>query len=144
MPSAIPRKSIKIQDAFGRVTSVLDPPTLLQDLSGYTVDRVKEGSKYADTTLRHSKRTIPPAGGLALELYKEKCIGLLKILDVEEGEIFEESAAEREVIADSHRVFIREAEKGMQINAYMRILKTTSAKYKSSAIPIRIVCQDQR
>jgi hypothetical protein len=110
------------------VTSVLDPPTPLQDLSGYTFDRVKEGLKYADTTPRHSKRTISPAGGLALKLYKETCIGLLQMLDVEEGEIFEESAAEREVIADSHRVFIREAEKGMQINAYMRILKTTSAQ----------------
>ena len=41
----------------------------------------------ADTTLRHPERKLLPAGGIALQLYKDTCIGLLDILDVEEGEI---------------------------------------------------------
>jgi hypothetical protein len=49
------------------------------------------------------------------------------MLDVEEGEIFETTAEERKAVEDSHRVFIREAEKGIQINACMKLTRTNSA-----------------
>jgi hypothetical protein len=110
------------------VTSILDPPQPLQNLSDYTMERVRESLRYADTTLRHPERKISPAGGIALELYKDTCIGLLDMLNVEEGEIFETTAEERKAIEDSHRVFIREAEKGIQINACMQVTKTNSAQ----------------
>jgi len=109
------------------VTSILDPPMPLQDLSEYTAERVRESLRYADTTLRHPERKISPAGGIALQLYKDTCIGLLDMLDVEEGEIFETTAEERKAVEDSHRVFIREAEKGIQINACMQLTRTKSA-----------------
>ena len=110
------------------VTSILDPPQPLQNLSDYTAERVRESLRYADATLRHPERKISPAGGIALELYKETCISLLDMLDIDEGEIFEATAEERKAVEDSHRVFIREAEKGIQINACMQITKTNSAQ----------------
>jgi hypothetical protein len=73
----------------------------------------------ADTTLRHPERKISPAGGIALQLYKDTCIGLLDMLDVEEGEIFETIAEERKAVENSYRIFVREAEKGIQVNVYM-------------------------
>jgi len=50
------------------------------------------------------------------------------MLDIDEGEIFETTAEERKAIEDSHRAFIREAEKGIQINACMQATKTNSAQ----------------
>jgi hypothetical protein len=110
------------------VTSILDPPQPLQNLSDYTAERVRESLRYADTTLRHPERKVSPAGGIALELYKDTCVSLLDMLDVDEWEIFETTAEERKAVEDSHRVFIREAEKGIQINACMRATKTNSAQ----------------
>jgi hypothetical protein len=108
------------------VTSILDPPQPLQDLSDYTAERVRESLRYADATLRHPERKISPAGGIALELYKDTCVGLLDMLDVEEGEIFETTAEERKSVEDSHRAFIQEAEKGILITACMQVTKTNS------------------
>jgi hypothetical protein len=59
----------------------------------------------------HPERKISPAGGIALQLYKDTCIGLLDILDVEEREIFETLAKERKAVEDFYRVFIRLAKK---------------------------------
>lgn len=110
------------------VTSILDPPQPLQNLSEYTAERVRQGLRYADTTPRHPKRKISPGGAFALKLYKDTCISLLDILDIDEGEIFETTAEERKDIEDAHRAFIREAEKGIQINACMQATKTNSAQ----------------
>jgi hypothetical protein len=49
------------------------------------------------------------------------------MLDVEEGEILETTAEERKAVEDSHRVFIREAEKGIQLNACMQLTETKCA-----------------
>jgi hypothetical protein len=110
------------------VTSILDPPQPLQNLSGYNAERVREGLRYADTTLRHPERKISPGGAITLKLYKDTCVGLLDMLDIDEGEIFETTAEERKAIEDSYRAFIREAEKGIQINACMQATKTNSAQ----------------
>jgi hypothetical protein len=87
---------------------------------------VLKGLKYADITLRNTQRKLCPAGTRALQTYKDSCISLLKLLDVEEGEIFETPHEERKQVEECHRVFIREAEKSMQINACMRATGTAS------------------
>ncbi len=73
-----------------------------------------QSSQYGDDT------SSPRAGGgIALQLYKDTYIGLLDILDVEEGEIFVTIAEERKAVELSHRVSIQETEKDIQINVYM-------------------------
>ncbi|KAG0650530.1 hypothetical protein D0Z07_3420 [Hyphodiscus hymeniophilus] len=110
------------------VISVLEPPRPLQDLSGYTAERVRQGLRYADTTLRHAERKVSPAGGIALTLYKDTCVDLLDILDVEEGEIFEATPEERKAIEDSCRAFLRAAEQGIQHNMCMQLTRTKSSQ----------------
>jgi hypothetical protein len=110
------------------ITKILDPPQPLQDISDYTPERIKEALKYADVTLRNPQRKLSPAGALAIQMYKDSCMDLLKILDVEEGEVFETSIEERKEVEQRHRVFIREAEKSMQINACLRATRTTTAQ----------------
>ncbi|KAE8454289.1 hypothetical protein EG329_005214 [Mollisiaceae sp. DMI_Dod_QoI] len=127
------RKRARTQTLLGSeyeetVTSILDPPQPLQELSEYTSERVRKGLRYADTTLRHPHRKISPAGGIALQLYKDTCVNLLDLLDVDEGEVLEKPTEERKAIEDSHRVFLREMEKGMQISACMRVTNTNSVE----------------
>ena len=64
------------------VDGILDPPRQLQRMEEYTVPRVRQGLKYADSTLRNPLRELSPMGRRGLAMYKEACA---KFLDLEEG-----------------------------------------------------------
>ena len=113
------------------VTTILDPPQPLPNLSQYTPGRILEGLRYTDTTLRNPHRKISPGGAIALTIYKDACVGLLDMLDVEEGEVIEMTETDqthRQNVEDCHRAFIREAERGIQLKACMKTTKTDSAQ----------------
>lgn len=75
---------------------VQSPPEPLPKLSEYTEERVRESLRYADMTLRHPERKISPAGGIALQLYKDTYVDVLDLLDVEKGRSLEQKAEETE------------------------------------------------
>src|SRR4051812_28203910 len=64
------------------VTEVLKPPMPPPNASGYDEKHLREGLKYADSTLRNTLRKLSPIGTRALALYKEACA---RLLDLEEG-----------------------------------------------------------
>jgi hypothetical protein len=78
---------------FGLVQS---PPELLRKLSDDTAERVRESLRHTDTTLRHPDRKVSPAGGIALQLYKDTYVDVLDLLDVEKGRSLEQKAEETE------------------------------------------------
>lgn len=112
------------------VTSILEPPIPLTNLNEYTEERVLVGLRYADTALRHPLRKVSPGGEIALQLYKDSCVGLLDILqeDGEIPEIPEIPEDERRAIETAHRAFIRDAEGAMQLNECMRVTRTNKAQ----------------
>jgi hypothetical protein len=46
------------------VTTVLEPPRALSSAAAYDAKRVQEALKYADSTLRNTRRKLSPLGHL--------------------------------------------------------------------------------
>ncbi|KAI9761716.1 MAG: hypothetical protein M1840_001720 [Geoglossum simile] len=86
------------------VKDVPPPPQPPKDATDYKEKSLKERLIYADCALRNSERKLSPIGIRALKLYKDACA---RLLDLEEGEVYEGGEEELEETKDEWRATIR-------------------------------------
>lgn len=106
------------------VTEPLNPPHPLPNISDYNENRLKEGLKYADSTLRDPLRKLSPIGMHALKLYKDACA---RLLDLEDGETFDDKE-EFEAVKQEWIANIRTYEQSIQYHACLNITHTSDAQ----------------
>src|SRR5271170_1384847 len=102
LPLKVRRKRASTKDFLGSeyqemVTKVLDPPKPGKNAQEYDGKRLREGLKYADSTLRSTERKLSPLGMRAVLLYKEAVANLLDLeenVDPEQDEEEVEAAKE--------------------------------------------------
>jgi hypothetical protein len=99
----------------------------LQNASDYisNTEHLKKALKYADCTLRNQGRKLSPIGQHALALYKDACA---RLLDLEEGEVFEDRPEELEVVKGEWVAAIRTYEQSIQYVACLNITRTLDAQ----------------
>ncbi|KAN0073005.1 hypothetical protein V8E54_009119 [Elaphomyces granulatus] len=117
-------------DAYVEVvkdSEILPPPRPLQNASDYisNTEHLKKALKYADCTLRNQGRKLSPIGQHALALYKDACA---RLLDLEEGEVFEDRPEELEVVKGEWVAAIRTYEQSIQYVACLNITRTLDAQ----------------
>ncbi|KAI9778772.1 MAG: hypothetical protein M1839_007862 [Geoglossum umbratile] len=79
------------------------PPQPPRSALDYLQKNLKERLIYADCTLRNSECKPSPIGIRALKLYKDDCA---RLLDLEEGEVFEGGEKELEEAKDEWKATI--------------------------------------
>jgi hypothetical protein len=129
-PALRVRKRAKTKTLLGDeyqevVTELLEPPKPLQDVSGYGEKRLRMGLRYADCTLRNVERKLSPIGMRALMLYKDACA---RLLDMEEGEEYDEDEKIVEKIKREYTATIRAYEQSVQYTACLNITRTMDAQ----------------
>jgi hypothetical protein len=107
------------------VTEILEPPKPLKDVGAYDEQRLKQGLKYADWTLRNVERKLSPIGTRALMVYKEACA---RLLDLDEGETCEEGEDTMQEVKDEYLGSIRTYEQSIQFTACLRTTRTADAQ----------------
>ena len=106
-------------------SGILPPPRPLQHASDYNTEHLKQALKYADCTLRNQSRKLSPIGQHALALYKDACA---RLLDLEEGEVFEDRPEELEVVKREWVAAIRTYEQSIQYVACLDIPRTLESE----------------
>jgi len=118
-------KTLLGEDYQDIVKDVPPPPQPLQNALDYKEKNLKERLVYADRTLRNPERKLPPIGIRALKLYKDACA---RLLDLDEGEVYEGDEEELETAKDEWRVTIRMYEGYIQYTACLQITRTSDAQ----------------
>ncbi|KAI9774730.1 MAG: hypothetical protein M1839_001650 [Geoglossum umbratile] len=132
-PSPAPlrvRKRAKTRTLLGDeyqevVTEVLKPPMPPLNTSGYNEKHLREGLKYADSTLHNTLRKLSPIGTRALSLYKEACA---RLLDLEEGEVYDEEEEVVQSVKEEWIATVRMHEQSIRFIACLRVTRTLDAQ----------------
>ncbi|KAI9784456.1 MAG: hypothetical protein M1839_002112 [Geoglossum umbratile] len=107
------------------VKDVPPPPQPPQNALGYKEKNLKERLIYADRSLRNLERKLSPIGFRAFKLYKEACA---RLLDLEEGEVYEGGEEELEAAKYEWRATIRMYDGHIQYTACLQIPRTSDAQ----------------
>ena len=94
---------ILLGDDYQDIVKDVPPPHPPKNASDYKRKNLKERLIYADRALRNPERKLSPIGIRALKLYKDACI---RLLDLEEGEVYEGGEEELEATKDEWRATI--------------------------------------
>ncbi|KAI9768931.1 MAG: hypothetical protein M1840_004527 [Geoglossum simile] len=132
-PSLAPlkvRKRAKTRTLLGDeyrevVTEILKPPRPPPNGSGYDEKHLREGLKYADSTLRNTLRKLSPIGTRALALYKEACA---QLLDLEEGEVYNKEEKVVQSVKEEWIATVRMHEQSIRFIACLHATRTLDAQ----------------
>lgn len=106
------------------VKDVPQPPYPYDDPEEYGYSQVKYRLQYADHTLRHTERRLPPIGQQALTMYKDACGRLLGLL--EEGKSKPDETGDEEVmqVKEEWISVIRTYDRAIQYTACLQLPRT--------------------
>ncbi|KAI9769444.1 MAG: hypothetical protein M1839_003658 [Geoglossum umbratile] len=107
------------------VKDVPPPPHPPRNALDYEQENIKERLIYADCALRNPERKLSPIGIRALKLYKDACA---RLLDLEEGEVFEGGEEELQEAKDEWKATIRMYDGYIQYTACLQITRTSDAQ----------------
>ena len=118
-------KTLLGEDYQDVVKDVPLPPQPSQSVLDYKEKNLKERLIYADRAIRNPNRKLSPIGTRALKLYKDACA---RLLDLEEGEVYEGGEEELEEAKHEWRATIRMYEGSIRYTACLLVTRTSDAQ----------------